>query len=600
MPKKIALNGRAPSEPGPDGAGMYLYWDGRRNYRSKIPAPRVLQPLGRYSYGEPSGNRIVEGDNLQVMVSLRSQYKSSVDVAYLDPPYNTGKNDFRYSDKRFHDPNADASDGIYVSNEDGGRHTKWLNYMGPRLSLVWELLADHGVCFVSINEIELFRLGLLMDEIFDERNRVGIIAWKTQTDNNPSRITVDHEYILCYAKDKDSVPKHWVGESAAKIWLMQTYDRLAKREKDLPSLERKYKAAMKKHVADYKASLDADAISDLVDLGTFTRYNRVDRRGPYASMRHTENPKHGGYRYDLPHPVTLKACKVPPKGYRFSEETMRQLVEDDRIVFFKDHTQPVQLKRYLADVKSPLRSILDTTGKHGAATLKDLLPRESERFIHPKPVELLEQLLAFSADIDALVLDPFAGSGTTAHAVLRLNAKDGGVRRFLLIEEGEPGDPFCRTLTAARVKAAIKKEKLAGGFLFETTGTMLDRDAILDLERETIANLIMQTDTTGIGRGITKLTGKYVIGHNSHRQAIALCWKGRSRSTITSEVLQEMFKETADLGLRRPIRAYGSTCSVGETDSFHFCQIPDEIMAALQLTSEDVTDQQLLEEADSE
>ena len=100
------------------------------------------------------------------MVSLRSQYQGSFDVAYLDPPYNTGKNDFPYSDRRFRDPNADADDMVYVNNEDGGRHTKWLNYMGPRLWLTWQLLADHGICFVSINDVELFRLGMLMDEIF--------------------------------------------------------------------------------------------------------------------------------------------------------------------------------------------------------------------------------------------------------------------------------------------------------------------------------------------------------------------------------------------------------------------------------------------------
>jgi len=139
---------------------MYLHWDGRRTYRTRMPAPRVLEPVSELSYGKDRGNRIIEGDNLQVMVSLRSHYRGMVDVAYLDPPYNTGKNDFRYSDRRFKDPNADSDDAVYVSNEDGGRHTKWLNYMGPRLALTWELLADHGICFISIDDNELFRLGM--------------------------------------------------------------------------------------------------------------------------------------------------------------------------------------------------------------------------------------------------------------------------------------------------------------------------------------------------------------------------------------------------------------------------------------------------------
>jgi adenine-specific DNA-methyltransferase len=185
------------------------------------------------------------------------------------------------------------------------------------------------------------------------------------------------------------------------------------------------------------------------------------------------------------------------------------------------------------------------------------------------------------------VLDPFAGSGTTGHAVMRLNARDGGVRRFILIEEGARDDKYARTLLAPRLRAAIKKEDLPGGFAFETKGRRLNRDAILDLEREAIANLIIQTDATGKGRGIAKVGGKHVIGHNGRQEAICLCWNGRTNSTITSDVLGRMFEEAKKRGLRRPIRAYGATCDVGETDSFRFCQIPDEILAALQIEDDD-------------
>jgi adenine-specific DNA-methyltransferase len=552
-----------------------------------MPAPRVLEPIDELSLGESNGNRVIEGDNLQVMVSLRSQYQGRVDVAYLDPPYNTGKKDFAYSDARFHDPNADADDLVYVNNEDGGRHTKWLNYMGPRLWLTWQLLADHGICFVSINDVELFRLGMLMDEIFGEQNRVGTIVWKSQTDNNPSRIAVDHEYILCYAKRIDDVPSHWSGESAAKAWLMAKYEELRKSEPDLAKLEAAYKNAMRAHTKTFKAAQKAGEPTDLTDLGTFTRYNRIDERGPYASMRHTENPKPDGYSYDVIHPVTKKPCKEPPKGYRFPEDRMRQLIADDRIVFFANESQPVQLKRYLADVRSPLRSIIDTTGRHGAAELKRLLPEAAARFPHPKSVELMEQLIAFAGDDGALVMDPFAGSGTTGEAVLRLNARDRGSRRFILIEEGTREDRYCRTLLAPRLRAAIEKDELPGGFAFESKGRRLNREAILELEREAIANLIIQTDATGKGRGITKVDGRYLIGHNARQEAICLCWNGRLDSTITREVLVAMFDEAKSSGLRRPLRVYGATCDVGETDSFRFCQIPDEILAALQIADDD-------------
>ena len=114
-----------------------------------------------------------------------------------------GKEDFRYSDKRFRDPNADSTDAVYVTNEDGGRHTKWLNFMAPRLYLLGEMLhSERGVIFVSINDVELFRLGMLMDEIFGEDNHIGTLIWNGSTENNPTRIAVEHEYILCYAKVK--------------------------------------------------------------------------------------------------------------------------------------------------------------------------------------------------------------------------------------------------------------------------------------------------------------------------------------------------------------------------------------------------------------
>src|SRR5688500_4623398 len=104
---------------------MYLHWDGRRSYRTRMPVPRVLEHVEELSYGDETANAVLEGDDLLVMTSLRSQYRGMVDAAYLDPPYNTGKRDFRYSDRRFHDPDADSDDAVYVTNEDGGRHTKW-------------------------------------------------------------------------------------------------------------------------------------------------------------------------------------------------------------------------------------------------------------------------------------------------------------------------------------------------------------------------------------------------------------------------------------------------------------------------------------------
>jgi adenine-specific DNA-methyltransferase len=571
----------------PDGPGLYLHWDGRKAYRTKMPAPRVLDPVPNLSHGRDSENKIIEGDNLQAMVSLRSQYRGTIDIAYLDPPYNTGKNDFWYSDRRFRDPDAEANDGQYVTDEDGGRHTKWLNFIGPRLYLTWDLLADHGICFVSINDVELFRLGLLMDEVFGEHNRVGVVVWKQATDNNPTRIAVGHEYILCYAKNIDELPTSWKGHSDAKQWLLDTYERLKAKNPDPKRLEGKFRAAIQEHVRNYVNAIEKGQVTDLIDLGTLDRYWHVDKNGPYAANRNTDNPGKPGYFYDVVHPETKKVCAKPTNGYRFSPETMQQLISDNAIIYGKDHTQLVQLKKYLKDIHPPLRSVIERDARAGANILKKLFPKGAHQFKNPKPVELIQELIEYAGEKDCLVLDPFAGSGTTAHAVLRLNARDKGSRRFILIEEGTPQHPYCRTLTAPRIAAAIKQEKLDGGFQFLETGRRLNRTAILELEREAIANLIIQTDITGTGRGITRVSGKDVIGYNHRREAICLRWNGRNDSTITRDVLIEMFDEAKKRGLNKPLRVYGSTCQVGETESFRFCQIPDEILAALQIVEDE-------------
>lgn len=568
---------------------MYLHWDGRRTYRTRVPAPCVLEPVADLSVGDSNTNRIIEGDNLQVMVSLRSQYRNAVSVAYLDPPYNTGRKDFRYSDRRFRDPNAD-DEGVYVTDQDGSRHTKWLNYMGPRLYLTWELLAEEGVCFVSINEIELYRLGLLMDEIFHEENRIGILIWKQITDNNPTRIATEHEYILCYAKNKAALAPRWTGDSIGKQFMLDLFRSLASQYSTPAPLEKAFNGAIKAHVAKYKEELAANGATELADLSGLERYYQVDEhyeeRGPYAATRNTDNPGKAGYFYDVIHPVTGKVMNKPATGYRFPPDSFDNLHNEDRVIYGKDEKRLWQLKKYLMEMPSPLRSVIDLDARAGANTLKRLFPKGA-RFPNPKPVELIQQLIAFAGDSDALVLDPFAGSGTTAHSVLRLNNEDGGSRRFIIIEEGSKEDRYCRTLTAPRVKAAIEQEKLPGGFQFDKLGKRLDRNAILELERGAITNLIMQTDSTGAAGGLTKINGTHVIAQNRRKQAICLFWNGRTESTITAKLLSEIYAEVDALGLERPLRVYGSACQVSESESFRFCQIPDEILLALELTEEE-------------
>ena len=553
--------------------GLYLQWEGKKIYRQIVPTPRLLEPVEKYSHGSERPNMLIEGDNLQVLASLKPRYSGQVDVIYIDPPYNLGKDDFRYSDKRFHDPDADDSDAVYVTNEDGGRHTKWLNFMAPRLYMLWQLLHDErGVIFVSINDVELFRVGMLLNEIFGEDNWIGTVVWHGNTDNNPTRIAIEHEYILCYAKSKDKLASRWSNPvTEMKAMMLAEFDRIKAESSTLAGIREKLK--------EYAVN-NRDALGDLY------RYRFVDKNGPYAPQRNLHNPGKPGHKYDVIHPGTKKPCTRPFWGWRFPETTMKELLKQDRIIFGKTEKKIPELKVYLRDVEFPFRSVVEMDSRKGSNDLARLFDTR-DVFKNPKPVELMEMVLGYTTRKDSTILDAFAGSGTTGEAVMRLNARDKGQRRFILIEEGQGEDKFCRTVTAKRLKLAMQAHGYAGGFQFYKTGQKLDRQAIVTLERDALASLICQADETGRGKGITAVNGyKYIVGKNHRSEAICLVWNGADHSEVTPDILTAASKEVSQAGLKRPFRIYGTFCRVGDTQSWKFCQIPDEILAQMHIADE--------------
>lgn len=452
-----------------------LHWVGKdkvKHHHRDVPY-RVLNT--DYGYQAPVDapansvdNRIIRGDNLEALKSLLPEFEGKVKCIYIDPPYNTGNEGWVYNDN-VNDPRIKKWLGQVVGKEgeDMSRHDKWLCMMYPRLKLLHRLLADDGVLFVSIDNNEMAYLKALMNEVFGAANWVGEISWKNVTDNNPTNISLEHEYVLCYAKRKSAIVPVWKSAHLdSKQRLIEVGEELAGKHCSVEDMQAAYTDWYREHKPE---------------VWPFQDYKFIDFGGIYTGSRSVHNPGKEGYRYTFPddviHPETKKSCKQPLMGYRFPWETMKQLLDEKRILFGKDETKLVELKLYVKDYKTKLASVVELDGRTGTNEIKSIFTESNRQFDYPKPSALIEELLSFATEKDAIILDSFAGSGTTAHAVLKLNAQDGGSRRFILIEMMD----YAETITAERVRRVMSGygegskavAGLGGGFSFQSLGAPL-------------------------------------------------------------------------------------------------------------------------------
>lgn len=338
-------------------------------------------------------NLYIEGDNLEVLKLLQTAYYRKVKMIYIDPPYNTG-NDFVYADD-FADPMArykEVTQQTTKSNPEtmGRFHTNWLNMMYPRLRLAANLLRDDGVIFISIDDNEVTNLRKVCDEVFGEENFVGCGVWKRRTSSamDQSKVSTDHEYLLMYHKGQF-----------------------------LPF------AGYKK---DYKGYSNPDN----------------DPRGPWVAgdltvgMNADMRPNQ---YYDLVDPKTGKVYHPSyNRVWSYAPDSMQKLIEEDRIVFPEDTSQRPMKKRFANELKSDANPFstwmsevgLNTEGTRAVYTLFD----DKSLFNYAKPISLIKTIVSQVTGQDDIVLDFFSGSATTAHAVMQLNAEDGGNRRFILVQ----------------------------------------------------------------------------------------------------------------------------------------------------------------------
>ena len=350
---------------------------------------------------------LIEGDNYHALSVLSYTHEKAIDLIYIDPPYNTGNDDFVYNDR-------------YIDREDPYRHSKWLTFIGKRLQLARNLLKTSGIIFISIDDNEFAQLKLLCDEVFNERNFVIDVIWNSRKSvSSDAIVSLNHNHTLVYAKYIDILREE-----------VRTKNRFK-----LPAREDKF--------SNPDNDLRGAWIADPFEAAG------VRKNLSYA----IKNPNTGQTYY-------------PVKGRHWAvlEDEYFKLLADNRIVFGKNGTGKPARKRFLSDAMEKgltPKSIWDDVGTttNGTQELEDILGNKT--FNNPKPVSLVRRILELASDKESVVLDFMAGSGTTGHAVLSLNQEDGGNRQFILCTNNE--NNICTEVCYPRIQKVIEGYKNSKG-----------------------------------------------------------------------------------------------------------------------------------------
>mgnify|MGYP004728557493 CR=1 FL=1 len=396
-------------------------------------------PTGADSEGKPycstgsvdfdtTENLYIEGDNLEVLKLLQETYLGKVKMIYIDPPYNTG-NDFVYEDDFAQSTDEYlANSGQY--DEDGNRmvqntesngrfHTDWLNMIYPRLKLAKDLLTDDGVIFISIDDNEIDNLTRCCSEIYGESNLVAtFVVASNSAKNNSKFVSVTHEYLLCVAKNKEATPVGWAVAKTNSDSFIKVSQQLLKSGKSMDEIHSEL-LALVKYPKYYE----------------FDHYTYVDKRGPFRASDLTAPGSKA--KYDIIHPVTKKPCKTGARGWAYSESEMQKLIDNDYILFGSTEDVMPQLKNYLFDNEKSLpKSVLFFDSQSSTKWMK----AQNFGFDFPKSIDFIKFVLSMYPQTECEILDFFSGSATTAHAVMQLNAEDGGHRKFIMVQLPEVTD----------------------------------------------------------------------------------------------------------------------------------------------------------------
>lgn len=410
-------------------------------------------------------NLVLKGDNLDSLKILKNHYNGQIKCIYIDPPYNTASDEFVYPDN-FKREELEIVGLANLSEDDIKRmefvldnpnnkksHNGWLAFMYPRLLLARDLLSKEGVIFISIDDNEQANIKLLCDDIFGEENFLAQIIHKNNSNKNQSKlISVSTEYMFGYCKNKEALKDI--------IWRVK--------KKGAGDVSKKFNELKKLGLSLEEINEEIKEMYKRPKYSHLSRWNKVDENGVFkdADLSRENGPKN----YTITNPLTGKECVIPNRGWGKSLDELKRLQEQNLIWYGDDNTPP-GMKDYIGvdDVSVPdnfwfFDNSIDT--KWVKDTFSALV------FENPKPLEMIKQLIQIVSNKSEIVLDFFAGSGTTGHAVMQLNAEDGGNRKFILcqidepIKEDKPAYKFCidnnlppviSSITIERVKRAGEK-----------------------------------------------------------------------------------------------------------------------------------------------
>lgn len=613
--------------------GIRIDFSGKTNARTlaRRVRPRVARTIKKYGAGseeEQARNVVIEGDNLQAMATLYRE-RGQVDLILTDPPYNTG-NDWRYNDRWEEDPN-DPGLGDWVGPEDGSRHTKWMRFMWPRLQMMKSMLKPTGVLAICIDHRELFRLGQMLDELFTEENRLAILNWQRSATRRNDKggqsgqggVSTATEYILVYARDRPKArtgvedradytsyrnpdedpegdwygvdpfapgaPTHpgmvyavqspftgtlhyppgnkcWANE---KPWVKGQLERWGSRYEERDLSDGKVPALMLKGASDPGG---IDPMHDPV-VGRARKKALKVQSGVLPELFFTKGgegrPRRKAYR------EKIKKGLVPTTFW--ASEDPEELVDLDSVSWAYSESG---------------------TSEMGARELGAVVG-DNHGFETVKPLKLFSKVIQLWCPPEGLVLDAFAGSGTTGHAVLSMNTGGKSSRRFILIEQGRPdrGDSYARSLMADRLQRVVTGEwsggsrpPYGGGYRFATLDKKVDADALLNMERDDLADTIIGShfDATTLKRdALVRVPSnpgyEYLVARNAQSEGFFLIWNGAGGNTDFTEATYEACaKEAKKAGLAPRYHVYARLYRF-QTSNVVFYPIPDRILMDLGL-----------------